>query len=481
MVVLAPVALRLPLAGTLALLGGLTAAAAVLAARAGRAGPVGAALAAALAGLTVGYALATETGTLVVLAALALVAAAVAGLAASRPVRTGAAAVAVLALAGEAAAVPLAAGSTVRPAGFLLLGVAAAAVATAAVLRRTAPAEALAVELAAAPVATAGVALAATRGWSASAAFGVLGLILAAAALRPDRRLLAYPAAASVQLAGWIALATAEVDVPEAYTVPLSLALLAVGLWRRRSGAPPRPAGQSTSRRGSTVSSWLAYGPALTVTAGPSLAAAMAGGTDLRPLLLGAAATATVLVGAAPASRRRSRWAPPSWACWLCTSSARRWSASPPTCRAGCRRRSAARCCSRWAARTSGGWPICAAPAAPSRLGGRLTGSGEERAAVDLVVRGLRQRADHQLVDVDVQRQPHGQRHALGDVVGGQRPVHVRVHGGRLVARRHRSGSARTRPSRTMPGAISTTRTGWPASSSRSVSVSACSACLEAL
>ena len=298
MVVLAPVALGLPLAGTLALLGGLTAGAAVLAARAGRAGPVGAALAAALAGLTVGYALATETGTLVVLAALALVAAAVAGLAANRPVRTGAAAVAVLALAGEAAAVPLAAGSTVRPAGFLLLGVAAAAVATAAVLRRTAPAEALAVELAAAPVATAGVALAATRGWSASAAFGVLGLILAAAALRPDRRLLAYPAAASVQLAGWIALATAEVDVPEAYTVPLSLALLAVGLWRRRSGAPPRPAGQSTSRRGSTVSSWLAYGPALTVTAGPSLAAAMAGGTDLRPLLLGAAATATVLVGA---------------------------------------------------------------------------------------------------------------------------------------------------------------------------------------
>lgn len=282
--VLAPVALDLTLAATLVLLGALTGATAALGSRHGRVGLAGAGLAAPLATLTVGYGLAAEAGTLAVLAALAVLTAALAGTAARTDVRTGAAAVAVLALAGEAAAVPLAAGTTVRPAGFFVLGVVAAAVAAAAALRRTAPAESLALELAAVPAAVAGVALAATRGWTASAAFGVIGLILAAAALRPDRRPLTYPAAAAVQLAGWIALATAEVSAPEAYTVPLSAALLVVGLLRRRA-AP-------------ASSSWLAYGPAITVTALPSLAAALAGGTALRPLLLGAAAVATVLLGA---------------------------------------------------------------------------------------------------------------------------------------------------------------------------------------
>ena len=146
------------------------------------------------------------------------------------------------------------------------------------------PAESLAVELAAVPAAVAGVALAGTSGWTAAAAFGVLGLILAAAALRPDRRPLVYPAAVAVQLAGWIGLATADIRVPEAYTVPLSVALLAAGLLRRRV-AP-------------ASSSWLAYAPGLAVTAVPSLAAALAGGTALRPLLLGAAAVGTVLLGA---------------------------------------------------------------------------------------------------------------------------------------------------------------------------------------
>jgi hypothetical protein len=278
-VLIAPVALSLPLVAVLAGLGALTAVAAALPSR------WTGGLALGLAGLTVAWSLASRPATLTVLAGLAVLAAAVAG--GGRPVatRTVAAGTGVLALAGEAAAVPLAAGSTVRPAGFLLLGVVAAATGTAAALRRTAPAEALAVELAAVPAAAAGLALAATRGWTASAAFGVLGAILAAAALRPDRRPLAYPAAAAVQLAGWIALATGGISTPEAYTVPLSLLLLAVGLLRRRPG----PA---------TPSSWLAYGPALTVTAGPSLVAALAGGTDLRPLLLGTAAVATVLLGA---------------------------------------------------------------------------------------------------------------------------------------------------------------------------------------
>jgi len=63
--------------------------------------------------------------------------------------------------------------------------------------------------------------------------------------------------------------------------------LLAVGLLRRR--AVP------------ATSSWVAYGPGLTVTALPSLAAltgSPAGEGALRALLLGAAAVATVLLGA---------------------------------------------------------------------------------------------------------------------------------------------------------------------------------------
>ena len=153
-----------------------------------------------------------------------------------------------LSLAGEAAAAPLAAGGDVRLAGFLLLGAVAAAVGAAAVLRRTAPAESLAVELAAVPAAAAGVALAATSGWTASAAFGVLGLILAAAALRPDRRPLAYPAAAAVQVAGWIALATADIRVPEAYTVPLSVACSPSACCAGGRRRPARP-GSRTARR----------------------------------------------------------------------------------------------------------------------------------------------------------------------------------------------------------------------------------------
>jgi hypothetical protein len=94
--------------------------------------------------------------------------------------------------------------------------------------------------------------------------------------------MLVWPAAASVLLAGWIAASAAGVEAPEAYTLPVTVALLALGLHRRRSDR--------------TLSSWPAYGLGLAVTALPSLAAATSSG--LRPLLLGAAALLTVLAGA---------------------------------------------------------------------------------------------------------------------------------------------------------------------------------------
>ena len=51
----------------------------------------------------------------------------------------------------------------------------------------------------------------------------------------------------------------------------------------------------------------------------------------------------------------------------------------------------------------------------------------EQRPAEELVLGGLRERPEHHLVDVDVQRQPDHQADAVGDVLGGQRVVDVAV------------------------------------------------------
>jgi hypothetical protein len=76
-------------------------------------------------------------------------------------------------------------------------------------------------------VALGGLLAAATGGaGDAAGALTLLGAILAAAAVRPDRRPLVWPAAASVQLAAWIAASDAGIRAPEVYTLPLTLALL---------------------------------------------------------------------------------------------------------------------------------------------------------------------------------------------------------------------------------------------------------------
>lgn len=100
---------------------------------------------------------------------------------------------------------------------------------------------------------------------------------------RKDRRRLALAGVASLLVATWIALATADVHAPEAYTLPFTAVALVVG-WRRRRQDP-------------ATSPWLAYGGGLVATAGPSLDAALATG-GVRSVLLGAAALAVTLVGA---------------------------------------------------------------------------------------------------------------------------------------------------------------------------------------
>ncbi|MFQ6142334.1 SCO7613 C-terminal domain-containing membrane protein [Streptomyces seoulensis] len=112
-----------------------------------------------------------------------------------------------------------------------------------------------------------------------------LAAVLAAGtAVRADRRPAAHAATALFALAAWVRLAAWGVTAPEAYTVPVSVPALVLGALRRR--------------RDPRASSWVAYGPGLTVTLLPSLAAAWADAHAVRPWLLGVAALLVTLVGA---------------------------------------------------------------------------------------------------------------------------------------------------------------------------------------
>lgn len=111
------------------------------------------------------------------------------------------------------------------------------------------------------------------------------GVLAAGAAVRPERRPVAgYLAAALFVLATWVRLAASEVSFPEAYTLPVTVPALVVGVLRRR--------------RDPEASSWTAYGPGLAATLLPSLAVAWTDADWLRPLLLGVAALVITLLGA---------------------------------------------------------------------------------------------------------------------------------------------------------------------------------------
>ncbi len=109
------------------------------------------------------------------------------------------------------------------------------------------------------------------------------GVITAGTAIRPDRRAVGYASAVLFVLATWVRLAAWEVDMPEAYTLPVSIPALLVGALRRR--------------RVPETSSWVAYGPGLAATLLPSLVAAWADPHWTRPLLLGLAALSITLLG----------------------------------------------------------------------------------------------------------------------------------------------------------------------------------------
>ena len=117
-----------------------------------------------------------------------------------------------------------------------------------------------------------------------SLVLSLCAVIAAGTAVRADRRPAAWAAAALFALAAWVRLAAWGVTAPEAYTVPVSVPALVMGVLRRR--------------RDPRASSWGAYGPALAATLLPSLAAAWTDAYATRPWLLGAAALLVTLVGA---------------------------------------------------------------------------------------------------------------------------------------------------------------------------------------
>ncbi|MFJ9681534.1 SCO7613 C-terminal domain-containing membrane protein [Streptomyces sp. NPDC101194] len=111
------------------------------------------------------------------------------------------------------------------------------------------------------------------------------GVLAAGTAVRPERRPVAGPLATVLfVLAAWLRLSASGVSVPEAYTLPVTVPALAVGVLRRR--------------RDPQASSWTAYGAGLAATLVPSLFTAWVDPHWLRPLLLGVAALVITLAGA---------------------------------------------------------------------------------------------------------------------------------------------------------------------------------------
>ncbi|MCL7379092.1 hypothetical protein M1203_19645 [Streptomyces sp. 35G-GA-8] len=142
-----------------------------------------------------------------------------------------------------------------------------------------------AIELTSAGAAVLAVVLASDRGPVLALVLALSGVIAAGTAVRTERRRVAgYAATALFVLATWVRLASSDVSAPEAYTLPVTLPALAVGLLRRR--------------RDPEASSWTAYGPGLAATLLPSLLAAWGDPDWPRPLLLGLAALALTLAGA---------------------------------------------------------------------------------------------------------------------------------------------------------------------------------------
>ncbi|MFF7365164.1 SCO7613 C-terminal domain-containing membrane protein [Streptomyces sp. NPDC008125] len=231
-------------------------------------------------------ALSSQATTYAVVTALTMLFAATALRLPESPVRSVAACAAVLgAIALTAAAVGSLGLSAPRGAPLLLAGPAVTALLGGVLRRRPVP---VAMELTGAFGALVAVGLAVTDPAWLALVLGLSGVLAAGTAVRPERRKVAGALALVLfVLASWVRLAASEVTATEAYTLPVTVPALVVGMLRRRRTAPD-----------DGVSSWTAYGAGLAVTLVPSLLAAWGDPGWTRPLLLGLAALTVTLAGA---------------------------------------------------------------------------------------------------------------------------------------------------------------------------------------
>lgn len=223
-------------------------------------------------------ALADRTATLTVLSALTALFAAASTRSRLAPVTAPAALAYATAL---ACATGAAAGWQPQHTALLVLAVPAAAVLVA---PRLGDAARLGTEVTGAVAGLVALTLAVTDPPLLALVLALLGVIVAATAVHPDRRRVGYVAAVLFVLATWIRLAAWEVATPEAYTLSVTVPALLVGAWRRHRDPQAR--------------SWTAYGPGLTATLAPSLVTTWHDEGWQRPLLLGAAALVVTLLGA---------------------------------------------------------------------------------------------------------------------------------------------------------------------------------------
>jgi hypothetical protein len=116
-------------------------------------------------------------------------------------------------------------------------------------------------------------------------------LVTTTSIVHPSRRTLAWPGALLLAAATWVRLFDLGVQVPEAYTLPSALVLVAVATWRLRA-----------DDQSATLPVLI---PGLALATVPSLIATLDDPYSLRALLLGAACVAFTMAGVA------LRWSAP--------------------------------------------------------------------------------------------------------------------------------------------------------------------------
>jgi hypothetical protein len=184
---------------------------------------------------------------------------------------------------GLASVAMLASGSARSSAGFVALVVAGGVMLAGSRARRD-TLDGLVVEIVGSAGMAAGVLLAIpSPSWVAAGLTAIVPLLLVASTRRDRTNVYAAAAGASALAATWAWLASADVSVVEAYTVPAAALALAVGGFAWKVG------------RGR---SWLNLGPAVVLALLPTLALAIVRNDDGRAVAVGIAAVSVLLVGA---------------------------------------------------------------------------------------------------------------------------------------------------------------------------------------